>query len=154
MAFFVSSTCGAAAVGVGVAAEAFRPRCAATRLGTTVRIVRAIERRGGRRMGFSVRYPGSDTSAQNTREGGSTKLRRGGRSQQQTLRPTQGPLILPSSYARFARIRTTVTTPSDPIELTAQLMAIDSTSGREGDVVAWLDRYLADRGWRTTRIPV
>jgi len=45
-------------------------------------------------------------------------------------------------------------TPSDPIELTAQLMAIDSTSGREGDVVAWLDGYLADRGWRTTRIPV
>lgn len=45
-------------------------------------------------------------------------------------------------------------TPSDPIELTAQLMAIDSTSGREGDVVAWLDRYLVERGWRTTRIPV
>ncbi len=45
-------------------------------------------------------------------------------------------------------------TPTDPIELTAQLMAIDSTSGREGDVVAWLDRYLAERGWRTTRIPV
>jgi acetylornithine deacetylase len=45
-------------------------------------------------------------------------------------------------------------TPSDPIELTAQLMAIDSTSGREEEVVAWLDRYLADRGWRTTRIPV
>ncbi len=33
-------------------------------------------------------------------------------------------------------------------------MAIDSTSGREADVIAWLDRYLADRGWRTTRIPV
>ena len=45
-------------------------------------------------------------------------------------------------------------TPSDPIELTAQLMAIDSTSGQEGDVVAWLDRYLVERGWRTTRIPV
>jgi acetylornithine deacetylase len=33
-------------------------------------------------------------------------------------------------------------------------MSIDSTSGREGDVIAWLDRYLAERGWRTRRIPV
>jgi acetylornithine deacetylase len=33
-------------------------------------------------------------------------------------------------------------------------MSIDSTSGREGDVIAWLDRYLVDRGWRTQRIPV
>ena len=32
-----------------------------------------------------------------------------------------------------------MTTPSDPIELTAQLMAIDSTSGREGEVIEWLD---------------
>jgi len=45
-------------------------------------------------------------------------------------------------------------TPSDPIELAVQLMSIDSTSGREGDVVAWLDRYLAASGWRTQRIPV
>ena len=33
-------------------------------------------------------------------------------------------------------------------------MSIDSTSGREGDVIAWLDRYLADSGWGTQRIPV
>ena len=33
-------------------------------------------------------------------------------------------------------------------------MSIDSTSFHEGDVIAWLDRYLADRGWRTQRIPV
>ena len=33
-------------------------------------------------------------------------------------------------------------------------MAIDSTSGNEQNVVEWLDRYLAGRGWRTTRIPV
>ncbi len=33
-------------------------------------------------------------------------------------------------------------------------MSIDSTSGREGEVVAWLDRYLAEHGWRTLRIPV
>lgn len=42
----------------------------------------------------------------------------------------------------------------DPIQLTTQLMSIDSTSGREGEVIAWLDRYLSDRGWRTRRIPV
>lgn len=45
-------------------------------------------------------------------------------------------------------------TACDPIQLTTQLMSIDSTSGREGDVIAWLDRYLTDQGWRTRRIPV
>jgi acetylornithine deacetylase len=45
-------------------------------------------------------------------------------------------------------------TPSDPIQLTTRLMSIDSTSGREGDVIAWLDRYLAGSGWGTQRIPV
>jgi acetylornithine deacetylase len=45
-------------------------------------------------------------------------------------------------------------TQSDSIQLTTQLMSIDSTSGHEGEVVDWLDRYLADRGWRTQRIPV
>lgn len=44
--------------------------------------------------------------------------------------------------------------PCDPIELTTQLMTIDSTSGREGQVIEWFDSYLAGRGWRTTRIPV
>jgi acetylornithine deacetylase len=33
-------------------------------------------------------------------------------------------------------------------------MSIDSTSGREGEVIAWLDRELTGRGWRTRRIPV
>jgi acetylornithine deacetylase len=33
-------------------------------------------------------------------------------------------------------------------------MAIDSTSGREQEVIAWLDGYLVERGWRTTRVPV
>jgi acetylornithine deacetylase len=33
-------------------------------------------------------------------------------------------------------------------------MSIDSTSGREGDVIAWLDQHLASGGWRTQRIPV
>ena len=33
-------------------------------------------------------------------------------------------------------------------------MSIDSTSGREGDVIAWLDARLASMGWRTRRIPV
>ena len=44
--------------------------------------------------------------------------------------------------------------PIDPGELTLQLMSIDSTSGREGDVIAWLDAYLVERGWRTWRIAV
>jgi len=38
--------------------------------------------------------------------------------------------------------------------LTTTLMSIESTSGSEGNVIAWLDRYLQDRGWRTWRIPV
>jgi acetylornithine deacetylase len=48
----------------------------------------------------------------------------------------------------------TMTTASDPIQLTTQLMSIDSTSGGEGDVIAWLDRYLGERGFRTQRIAV
>src|SRR3569833_1027215 len=47
-----------------------------------------------------------------------------------------------------------MTTACDPIQLTTQLMSIDSTSFREGEVIAWLERYLSDRGWRTQRIPV
>jgi acetylornithine deacetylase len=47
-----------------------------------------------------------------------------------------------------------MSTASDLIELTTALMSIDSTSGSEGQVIAWLDRYLQDRGWRTWRIPV
>jgi acetylornithine deacetylase len=43
---------------------------------------------------------------------------------------------------------------SDPVSLTVQLMGINSTSGHEGEVITWLDRYLAERGWRTQRIPV
>src|SRR5438045_9595063 len=45
-------------------------------------------------------------------------------------------------------------TSSDLVELTTRLMSIDSTSGSEGEVVAWLDRFLSERGWRTWRIPV
>jgi acetylornithine deacetylase len=33
-------------------------------------------------------------------------------------------------------------------------MSIDSTSGRERDVVDWLDRHLGERGWHTRRIRV
>jgi acetylornithine deacetylase len=49
---------------------------------------------------------------------------------------------------------TEIITAGDPIQLTTQLMSIESTSGGEGAVIAWLDGYLAERGWRTTRIPV
>ena len=47
-----------------------------------------------------------------------------------------------------------MSTPTDLIELTTALMSIDSTSGSEGNVIAWLDRYLRERGWRVWRIPV
>jgi acetylornithine deacetylase len=45
-------------------------------------------------------------------------------------------------------------TPLDPADLTVRLMEIDSTTGREGEVVAWLDELLSGRGWHTRRIPV
>lgn len=48
----------------------------------------------------------------------------------------------------------TTTVSADPVELTVRLMSIDSTSGRESDVIHWLDQHLAERGWRTQRIPV
>ena len=42
----------------------------------------------------------------------------------------------------------------DPVPLTARLMEIDSTSGREGDVVDWMHAYLAGRDWHVERIAV
>ena len=42
----------------------------------------------------------------------------------------------------------------DPIDLAARLMEIDSTSGREGEVIDWVQGFLAGRDWSTTRIPV
>jgi len=47
-----------------------------------------------------------------------------------------------------------MTTRADPIQLTTRLMSIDSTSGREGDVIAWTESHLVGMGWRTLRIPV
>jgi acetylornithine deacetylase len=38
--------------------------------------------------------------------------------------------------------------------LTEHLMRIDSTSGREGDAMLWLEKTLGDAGWILTRIPV
>src|SRR6266850_3909651 len=43
---------------------------------------------------------------------------------------------------------------NDVVELTARLMEIDSTSGREGAVVDWLEKYLGGADWRVRRIPV
>jgi acetylornithine deacetylase len=43
---------------------------------------------------------------------------------------------------------------NDPAELTEQLMAIDSTSGREGDAIDWMERILSVAGWTCTSIPV
>ena len=42
----------------------------------------------------------------------------------------------------------------DVVDLAARLMEIDSTSGREGDVMDWVAAFLAGRDWRVIRIPV
>jgi acetylornithine deacetylase len=47
-----------------------------------------------------------------------------------------------------------VPTTSDVVELTIELMKRDSTSGQEGAAMEWLARYLAEREWKVTRIPV
>ena len=49
---------------------------------------------------------------------------------------------------------TTKSAGHDVVELTARLMEIDSTSGREGPVVDWLENYLTGADWHTRRIPV
>ena len=45
-------------------------------------------------------------------------------------------------------------TPLDVVDVALDLMRIDSTSGSEGDVIAFVDRLLAGRGWRTSRVAV
>jgi acetylornithine deacetylase len=47
-----------------------------------------------------------------------------------------------------------VTKSSDVVELTIELMKLDSTSGRETAAMEWLERYLDARAWRVQRIPV
>lgn len=47
-----------------------------------------------------------------------------------------------------------MTNTGDVVELTARMMEIDSTSGREGQLVDWLENYLSGAEWRVTRIPV
>jgi acetylornithine deacetylase len=44
--------------------------------------------------------------------------------------------------------------PLDPTRVTLDLMAIESTSGNEGAVIAFTDRLLTSRGWTTQSIPV
>ena len=44
--------------------------------------------------------------------------------------------------------------PLDVVDLVLDLARIDSTSGREGEVMEFVDRLLASRGWTTMRIPV
>jgi acetylornithine deacetylase len=44
--------------------------------------------------------------------------------------------------------------PVDPISLARTLIDIDSTTGREGDVGAWLARFLNDRGYHVEEQPV
>jgi acetylornithine deacetylase len=43
---------------------------------------------------------------------------------------------------------------NDILRLTAELMAIDSTSGHEGELMAHVALMLESRGWRVRRIPV
>jgi acetylornithine deacetylase len=43
---------------------------------------------------------------------------------------------------------------NDVLRLAAELMAIDSTSGQEGELMAHMSLMLESRGWRVTRIPV
>jgi len=43
---------------------------------------------------------------------------------------------------------------SELVDLTLRLMEIESTSGNEGAVIAWMDAYLKRAKWTTTRIPV
>lgn len=45
-------------------------------------------------------------------------------------------------------------TETNVVELAARLMEIDSTSGREAEVVDWLGNYLAGNDWTVRRIPV
>jgi acetylornithine deacetylase len=42
----------------------------------------------------------------------------------------------------------------DVVELSMKLMEIDSTSGREGAVIDWLEGYLRRAAWNVRRIPV
>jgi acetylornithine deacetylase len=42
----------------------------------------------------------------------------------------------------------------DPVELAVELMRIDSTTGREGEVMRFVQRRLEERGWSVRRIPV
>ena len=44
--------------------------------------------------------------------------------------------------------------PLDVVDVTLDLARIDSTSGREGEVIAAVEQLLGSRGWTTTRIPV
>lgn len=44
--------------------------------------------------------------------------------------------------------------PLDPVPLAHTLMSIESTSGREGQMMGWVHAILQDRGWRVRRIPV
>ena len=45
-------------------------------------------------------------------------------------------------------------TPLDVVDVAFDLMRIDSTSGREGEVMAFVEGLLVTRGWNVQRIPV
>ena len=49
---------------------------------------------------------------------------------------------------------TPMRTPLDVVDVAFDLMRIDSTSGREGEVITFVERLLMNRGWRVQRIPI
>lgn len=49
---------------------------------------------------------------------------------------------------------TEISTGRDVVELTTRLMEIDSTSGREGAAMDWLENFLSGSDWTVRRIPV
>ena len=61
-----------------------------------------------------------------------------------------------TSHRYVARMSeaTDVTDGTDPVTLAARLMEIDSTSGREGEVIDWTHAYLTEREWHVRRIRV
>jgi acetylornithine deacetylase len=61
--------------------------------------------------------------------------------------------VTPDAQVTARAARAAAASP-DPVAIAVELMRIDSTSGREGEVVAHVHDMLARRGWTVRRIPV
>jgi acetylornithine deacetylase len=71
---------------------------------------------------------------------------------QRTEHPAGGVHVNPTPAA--AVLEQPADTDLDVVELAVALMGIDSTSGREAEVVTFAEQLLARRGWSVERIPV